>query len=141
MNPFEAFGLWLSGVLAAVLDFVIAIGPLWGAFFATLAIFLETTLFVGIVVPGDTVVMTAATAVHSPGYYLLLLGCVIAGTLGGQSVGFALGRWWGPAIRRSWLGRRLGDATWERAARYVGRRGGIAVFVSRFLPGLHALMP
>jgi membrane protein DedA with SNARE-associated domain len=30
---------------------------------------------------------------------------------------------------------------WARAANYVDRRGGIAVFVSRFLPVLHSLVP
>lgn len=140
MNPFEAFGSWLSGVIAWVLDAIVAIGPVWSTFAAGLGIFLETTLFVGLVIPGDTIVVAAATSVDDPVHFIVLLLVVILGTLAGQSVGFALGRWAGPAIRRSALGRRIGPA-WDRAAGYVHRRGGVAVFVSRFLPVLHALMP
>ena len=61
--------------------------------------------------------------------------------LAGESLGFALGRFFGPRIRVSRLGRSLGEVNWLRAKNYVDRRGGIAVFVSRFLPVLHALIP
>ena len=37
--------------------------------------------------------------------------------------------------------RRIGESNWARAEAYVDRRGGIAVFISRFLPVLHALVP
>ncbi len=141
MNPFEAFGTWLSQGIAWVLDLVVAIGPVWSTLIATAGIFLETSLFIGLVVPGDTIVVTAATAVQDPVHFVALLVAVIVGTLAGQSVGFALGRWWGPAIRGSRLGRRLGERTWDSAAGYIERRGGVAVFVSRFLPVLHAVMP
>lgn len=140
MNPFEAFGTWLSQIIAWVLDVIVAIGPFWSTFAAALGIFLETTLFVGLVIPGDTIVVAAATGVEGPVHFVALLLVVIVGTLAGQSVGFLLGRWAGPALRRSRLGRRIGPA-WDQAAAYVERRGGIAVFVSRFLPVLHALMP
>ncbi|HEY4152513.1 MAG TPA: VTT domain-containing protein, partial [Pseudolysinimonas sp.] len=36
---------------------------------------------------------------------------------------------------------RLGEGNWVRAERYLERRGGLAVFASRFLPVLHALVP
>jgi len=140
VNPFEAFGVWLSQIIAWVLGIVDAIGPVWGTVVAGIGIFLETTLFVGLVIPGDTIVVAAATGVEDPVHFVVLVVVVIACTLAGQSVGFALGRWVGPALRRSRLGRRIGPA-WDAAATFVHRRGGMAVFVSRFLPVLHALMP
>ncbi|MET0354525.1 MAG: VTT domain-containing protein, partial [Plantibacter flavus] len=36
---------------------------------------------------------------------------------------------------------RIGERHWARAERYLDRRGGIAVFISRFLPVLHSLIP
>jgi len=141
MNPFEAFGHWLGTIISWVLSVLEVIGPIWATLAAAIAIFLETTLFLGLVVPGDTIVVAAATTVRTPTEFIVLTIAVIAGTLGGQSVGFLLGRLVGPALRRSWLGRKLGERNWERATRYAARRGGIAVFVSRFLPVLHALMP
>lgn len=140
MNPFEAFGVWLSQIIAWVLDVVVAIGPVWSTVAAGIGIFLETTLFIGLIIPGDTIVVAAATSVYDPIHFTVLLVVVIVGSLAGQSVGFFLGRWVGPALRRSRLARRIGP-NWDRAAAYVARRGGIAVFVSRFLPVLHALMP
>src|SRR5690606_14605928 len=66
---------------------------------------------------------------------------VVVGALIGESLGFWLGRWAGPYIRASWLGRRIGEEHWARSERYLLRRGGIAIFLSRFLPVLHSLVP
>ncbi len=140
MNPFELLGVWLGQVILWALDVVAFVGPVWGTVIAGVAILLETTLFVGLVVPGDTLVVAAATGVRDPVHFVVLLVTVIVATLVGQSLGFLLGRLAGPAIRRSRLGRRLGPS-WDRASALIERRGGIAVFVSRFLPVLHALMP
>src|SRR5690606_32283660 len=93
---------------------------------AGVGIFLETSVLIGLIVPGDTIVIVAATAVDTPAEFLALVGVVIVGALGGESVGFALGRFFGPRIRHSRLGRRLGEHNWRRAEYYVDRRGGIA---------------
>jgi membrane protein DedA with SNARE-associated domain len=86
-------------------------------------------------------VLVASTAVEGPVQYVGMLVAVIVGALTGESIGFALGRFFGPRIRDSRLGRRIGIRNWHRAEYYVDRRGGIAVFVSRFLPVLHSLVP
>ncbi len=140
MNPFDVFGTWLGGVVQWALDRVQAVGPVWGTVVAGLAILCECTLFLRIVVPGDTIVVAAATGVRSPLHFVVLLVTVIVATLVWQSLGFLLGRWAGPALQRSGLGRRMGNG-WDRAAAFVARRGGWAVLISRFLPVLHALMP
>lgn len=48
-----------------ILDWLLAgvsgIDPVWRNFFAGLAIMLETSLFIGLIVPGDTVVLVAST--------------------------------------------------------------------------------
>lgn len=66
---------------------------------------------------------------------------VVVGALIGESIGFALGRYFGPKIRASRLGQRIGEHNWVRAENWLDRRGGIAVFISRFLPVLHSLIP
>jgi len=140
-NPIEAFGELLSGALAWILDIVQSVDPVVRTLLAGLAIFLETSLLVGLVVPGDTVVIVAATGVQGPVQFFALAITVILGALGGESVGFLLGRFFGPRLRASRLGRRIGEAWWVRAENYLDRRGGIAIFVSRFLPFLHSLIP
>jgi membrane protein DedA with SNARE-associated domain len=132
---------WLNDVLTALLDAVQSVDPVLRTLLAGIGIFLETSVLVGLIVPGDTIVIVAATAVESPLEFVALVAVVIVGALGGESVGFALGRFFGPRIRHSRLGRRLGEHNWHRAENYVDRRGGIAVFVSRFLPVLHSLVP
>ena len=44
-------------------------------------------------------------------------------------------RWLGPRIRFSRLGVRIGEHNWARSELYLRRRGGPAIFLSRFLPG------
>lgn len=132
---------WFNDVLTAVLDAVQSVDPVLRTLLAGVGMFLETSVLVGLVVPGDTIVIVSATAVGSPVEYAALVAAVILGALAGESVGFALGRFFGPRIRHSRLGRRIGERNWVRAENYVDRRGGIAVFISRFLPVLHSLVP
>jgi membrane-associated protein len=131
----------VNEVLLWILDLVRSVDPIARTLLAGGGIFLETSLLIGLIVPGDTIVLVASTAVETPAQYVGLLLAVVVGALGGESVGFALGRFFGPKIRDSRLGARIGVRNWQRAANYVDRRGGIAVFVSRFLPVLHSLVP
>lgn len=140
-NPVEWFGGLLSGALGWILGIVQSVDPVLRTALAGLGILLETSLLVGLVVPGDTIVIVAATAVGSIPEYFALAFAVIAGALCGESIGFLLGRFFGPRLRASRLGRRIGEAWWVRAENYLDRRGGIAIFVSRFLPFLHSLIP
>lgn len=127
---------WLTAALAGLE----AIGA-WRYLVAFVGMFCETSLFVGLVVPGDTIVLVTATANKGAVEWLLLLLVVIAGSLLGESVGYALGAWFGDRLRASRLGQRIGEQHWLRAERWLSRRGGLAIFVSRFLPVLHALVP
>ncbi len=113
----------------------------WLIAFAGVAILLETSLFVGLIVPGDSVLLLAATGVTGWGSWAALVAAAICGALLGESLGFALGRWLGGPLRSSRLGRLIGEHNWDLAERYLRRRGMLAVFVSRYLPVLHSLVP
>lgn len=108
---------------------------------AGVAMLFETSILLGLIVPGDTVVLVAATAVRGPIEFVFLAVAVVLGSLAGESIGFWLGRYFGPRIRRSRLGQRIGEKNWVRAETYLERRGGIAVAISRFLPVFHSLVP
>ncbi len=131
----------MDDLLLWLLDFVQSIDPVTRTLVAGLAVLLETSILIGLIVPGDTVVIVAATGVASVVEGLALGVAVVVGALIGESIGYALGRWIGPHIRRSWIGRRIGEHNWVRAEYYLRRRGGWAVFLSRFLPVLHSLVP
>lgn len=130
----DDFLLWL-------LDAVQAIDPIARTLIAGVAVLLETSVLIGLIVPGDTIVIIAGMGVDGPVEAVALGVAVVVGALIGESIGFALGRWLGPRIRGSWLGRRIGEAQWQRAERYLQRRGGLAIFLSRFLPVLHSVVP
>ena len=131
----------MNEFLTWLLDAVQSVDPIVRTLLAGFAIMLETSVLIGLVVPGDTVVIVAATAVSSVLEGVILGIAVVIGALIGESIGFGLGRWFGPHIQRSRLGRRIGEENWARAQRYLDRRGGPAVFISRFLPVLHSLIP
>ncbi|WP_382307125.1 DedA family protein [Herbiconiux sp. UC225_62] len=131
----------MNEVLSWLLDTVQSVDPLVRTLLAGVAILLETSILIGLVVPGDTVVLVASTAVDGPLEYISLVAVVIVGALCGESIGFAIGRWFGPKLRASRLGRRIGEKNWVRAETYLAKRGGIAVFLSRFIPVLHSLIP
>lgn len=131
----------MNEFLTWLLDAVQSVDPVIRTLLAGLAILLETSVLVGLVVPGDTVVIVAGTAVSSPLEGVLLGVVVVIGALVGESIGFWLGHLIGPRIQHSRLGRRIGEENWQRSERYLRRRGGPAIFISRFLPVLHSLVP
>jgi membrane-associated protein len=131
----------VNDVLGWALDTVQSVDPVLRTALAGIGILLETSILIGLIVPGDSIVLIAATAVDGQLEYWALIITVVIGAIAGESIGFLLGRWCGPWIRRSALGRRIGEHNWARAERYLVRRGGIAVFISRFLPVLHSLVP
>ena len=131
----------MNELLTAILDLVQSVDPVVRTLIAGIGMLLETSVLVGLVVPGDSIVIVAATAIGSPLEYVALIAVVIVGALCGESIGFLLGRHFGPRIRSSRLGRAVGERHWVSAQNYTDRRAGIAVFVSRFLPVLHSIVP
>jgi membrane protein DedA with SNARE-associated domain len=131
----------VNEILSWLLDVVQSVDPVLRTLLAGVAILLETSVLVGLIVPGDTVVIVASTAVDGPAQFVGLVAAVVIGSLIGESIGFALGRYFGPRIRASRIGQKIGARQWIRAENYLDRRGGIAVFISRFLPVLHSLIP
>jgi membrane-associated protein len=130
----------VDAYLTTLLESLAAIGA-WRFLVAFLGIFAETSLFIGLVIPGDTIVLFTSTANRGWLDWLLLLLVVLAGSLAGESLGYLIGAFFGPRLRMSRLGARIGERNWVRAEQWVARRGGFAIFLSRFLPILHALVP
>lgn len=118
----------LSGPLA-----YLAVGTLAG---------LEAAAFVGLVIPGELAMLLGGFLAFSGRVSLPVMAAVAAvAAVVGDSLGYEIGRRFGPALRASRLGARIGDARWERAERYVAEHGGKAVFLGRFVGVLRALVP
>lgn len=131
----------MNEVLETLLGIIRDLDPLLRTLVAGFGMFLETSVLIGLVVPGDSIALLASVGVGSTTEYLWLVAALVIGALGGESFGFFIGKTFGPRLRRSKLGTKLGERNWALAERYLGRRGGPAVFLSRFLPVLHSLVP
>lgn len=131
----------MNEILDSILQFIEAVPPVLRILLTGVAIMLETSVLIGLVVPGDTIVLVSSTGVTTVLEFIFTVIAVVLGALAGSSFGFWIGRIFGPRLRSSWLGTRVGDDRWRKADRFVKRRGGIAVFISRFLPVFHSVVP
>lgn len=106
-----------------------------------LLVFAEDALFFGFVFPGETAVVIGGVLAHEGRISLpWLLLIVVLAAIGGDSVGYEVGRTAGPRLLRSRLLRRHRSAV-ERAQDLIKRRGALAVFFGRFIALFRALMP
>ena len=124
-----------------MLDVVQSVDPVARIAARRARIMLETSSWSGSSCPATRSCSSRARAVDRPAQYVALLSPSSSARSSGESIGFALGRFFGPRIRALAAGPTLGERNWVRAENYLDRRGGIAVFVSRFLPVLHSLVP
>ena len=115
--------------------------PVWRDVIAGFAIMLETSIFIGLIIPGDTIVLAAGTMVNDWFDFAGLFIAVMLGSFAGESLGFYIGRVFGPRIRSSKLGSRIPEKVWHQADTFVESRGGLAIAMSRFLPVLHSVVP
>lgn len=103
--------------------------------------FAESALGLGIVVPGETAVLTLGAATESGSQLSMALVTVAAGASAGDHVGYLLGRRNGHRLRESRMVRRIGPARWDRASGLLRRYGVLALIISRLLPGVRTLVP
>lgn len=107
--------------------------------------FAEAAILIGMVLPGETALLIAGVFCNAslggrlslPVMITVAAVCAIAG----DSVGYEFGRRFGPALRRSRLGRWVGDSRWHSVDGFVHRHGGKAVLLGRMTALMRALMP
>jgi membrane-associated protein len=116
--------------------------PGWVVLLVTgLVVFAEDALFVGFVLPGESVALLAGVAA-SLGHVSLgaVLAVVVVAAVAGDSVGYQVGRRLGPRVLRlPVLEKRR--ARLDDARSFLARRGGTAVFLGRWVAFLRAVLP
>jgi len=129
-------------VLESLVDVVWRIGS-WGYVVVFLGAALESAAFLGLLVPGESLVIVSGMLAAAGLFDLPTLITVIsAGAVVGDSIGYELGR----RLGRPWLlrrGARLGfhrDRI-EAVDAFFDRHGGKAVLIGRFIGFLRALAP
>jgi membrane-associated protein len=128
---------WLSSFFAA-LDAI----PTWQLYAVVgVLLMLETTVLVGLVTPGEMVLLAAATTVTGAGEYAALAAVAAGASIVGQTGGYLIGRRFGGSLRASWAGRKVGEPNWLRAEAVLRGGTGRALVASRFLAVAHSLVP
>jgi membrane-associated protein len=127
----------VSGLVAHLLTV-----PGWAVIGIIAAIvFAEDALFVGFVLPGETAAILGGVAAklgHVPLWGVL--ATVAAAAIVGDSVGYQIGRHFGPRILKLRILRKHHERL-DSAQDFLARRGGSAVFLGRWVAFFRAVMP
>lgn len=128
---------WLTGLVDQVLTLrgALAYGAVGGLAFA------EAAVFLGFVVPGETAVILGGVLAFNGSVSLpLMLAVAVTAAIAGDSVGYEVGRRFGPRLLgTAVLARRRGALL--SAERVLRTRGGPAVLLARFTAFLRAVTP
>lgn len=105
-------------------------------------VFAESGLLVGFFLPGDSLLITAGIlarqgSIHLAGGML----AVAAGALLGDSVGYAIGRRFGPGVFSRQNSRLFKPEYVERTHAFFERHGGKALILARFVPVVRTVAP
>ena len=105
-------------------------------------IFVETGLFVGFFLPGDSLLVTAGILAGQnliPLHWLLLPGIFLA--IAGDQLGYWIGRSAGPALYRRENSLFFRRSHLQRAHEFYEKYGGRAVILARFVPIVRTFCP
>ena len=106
-----------------------------------LVVFAEDALFVGFVLPGETVALLAGAAAKLGHVSLVgVLVVVVVAAIVGDTVGYEVGKRFGPRLMRTRLFLRH-EGRLLRARGFLDGRGAPAIFVGRFTAFLRAVTP
>ncbi len=104
-------------------------------------VFAEDALFVGFVIPGETAaVLGGVIAGRGSANLAVMIASVIGAAIIGDSVGYEVGRRLGPRILQ-WRVLDKHRGRLDDAQAFLRRRGGVAVFLGRFVAFFRAVMP
>jgi membrane protein DedA with SNARE-associated domain/membrane-associated phospholipid phosphatase len=144
-----ALGVYASGVLPAlpdaktvIVDVARALGPFTYVLVGLLA-FLETGAFVGLIAPGETVVLAGGVIAGQGEIKLLpLIGLVWACAVAGDTTSFFIGR----RLGRDFMLRhgpkvKITRERLEQVESYFQRYGGRTILIGRFIGLVRALAP
>src|SRR5882672_10500915 len=111
--------------------------------FGAAIVFLNSLLHeLGIPIPLTPTVLLAGAAASDVLAWVALVAAIVAGTLIGNSIWFAAGRRFGPAVLKGLCRFSLSaDSCVGRTGRTFERWGGASFLVGRFIPGVSLFAP
>ncbi|GAA2063087.1 DedA family protein [Williamsia deligens] len=122
---------------------VIATTPPWVVYLVVWAlVYCESAALLGLILPGETALLAGgvAAAVGETSVGWLIVGACVA-AIAGDATGFSLGRWSGPRMMRSRLGRRIGEERWDKVTHAIQHNGVPTVLGARWIGYVRTLTP
>jgi membrane-associated protein len=130
-----------TSLVTQLLDWLQSLPPAGVTAAAGLLVFCETALGLGYVAPGETGLLVLGTTADDLPTFLVMWLVTTVGAVAGDTVGYAIGRRYGPRLRRTGVVARYGAHGWDRATDLLRRYGAFAVFIAIFLPVVRTLVP
>lgn len=128
-------------MLHGVLDAIRSVPPALAYVIIALLVFGEAAVFVGFVLPGETAVLLGGLLASQAHLQIVpLIVVVVACAVVGDTVGFEVGKHFGPRVLQIGIVRKH-RARIESAQDTLRRRGGPAVFLARWTAFFRAVMP
>ena len=127
--------------MSNLIDGILNVNAILAFILVGVVVFAEDALFVGFVIPGETAaVIGGVVASRGNANVVLMAAIVVAAAILGDSVGYEIGKRFGPRLLESRPLRKR-RAKLDRAQDFLRRRGGVAVFLGRFVAFFRAVMP
>lgn len=105
-------------------------------------VFAESGLLAGFFLPGDSLLITAGILARSGDLHLgLVLLAATVGAIVGDSVGYFLGRKFGPAVFSRQNSRLFKPEYVQRTHAFFEKHGGKALILARFVPVVRTVAP
>ncbi|HEV7172820.1 DedA family protein [Pedococcus sp.] len=131
----------MSGLINSLVNTVLGAPPWLVYVLVALVVFAEDALFVGFVLPGETLaIIGGVTASLGHTHLSVILIIVVLAAIIGDSVGFEIGRLFGPKILAHGFFEHRRKRL-DSAQDFLRRRGGAAVFLGRWTAFFRAVMP
>ena len=115
----------------------------WGGYGLLFAIvFAETGLLVGFFLPGDSLLFTAGVVAGTGALDIWWLNVLLsAAAVGGDNVGYAIGRRLGPRVFSREKSLLFNPVHVERTRRFYDRHGAKTIVIARFVPIVRTFAP
>jgi membrane-associated protein len=115
----------------------------WGGYAGITAIvFAETGLLFGVLLPGDSLLITAGLLAGLGHFNVgLLMSLAAAAAIAGDSVGYAIGTRLGPALFRREKSLLFNPAHVVRTREFYARYGAKTIVIARFVPIVRTFAP
>lgn len=127
--------------MSGFVDSILNVSPVLAYVIVACLVFAEDALFVGFVLPGETAAVLGGVVASRGNVQLwLMMVLVVLAAIIGDSVGYEIGKHFGPRILDLRVFRKKRKNLGE-AQDFLRRRGGAAVFLGRFIAFFRAVMP